>query len=147
MSTKNGKTLIKISKGEALIYDDLGIEDGDYIFNLKQDKCEVVFSRKVAKSMKDEDILKTAKPGQYLTASCYDEEPQHKMNTIFAKIKGFEEYVTLNVKNNFSVYKMPKFKIVVPKDGFELSKAEPAKEEPVAETAENIEKPADTPAE
>ena len=147
VTTKNGKTLVNIVKGEKLIYDDLGVEDGDYIFNLKQDKCEVVFSRKVAKGMKDEDILKAAKPGEYLTASCYDEEPQHKMNTIFAKIKGFEEYVTLNVKNNFSVYKMPKFKIVVPKDGFELSKAEPVKEEPVAETAENIEKPADTPAE
>jgi hypothetical protein len=42
------------------------------------------------------------------------------VNYIYAQIKGFDEYGTLAVKNNFSVYKMPKFKIVVPSDGFEL---------------------------
>ena len=69
------------------------------------------------------------------------------MNTIFAKINGFDEYVTLTLKNNFSVYKMPKFKIVVPRDGFELRKIEPSIEEPVSEGVENEEKPADTSAE
>ena len=58
--------------------------------------------------------------GQTLTVSCYDEEPQKDVNYIYVQIKGFDEYVTLAVKNNFSVYKMPKFKIVVPSDGFEL---------------------------
>ena len=119
--TKEGKTRVNLAKGETLVYDDLGIEDGDYNFILKQDKCEVVFSRKVAKDIKEE-VNRHADKGQYLTVSCYDEEPQHKMNTIFAKIKGFDEYVTLTVKNNFSVYKMPKFKVIVPKDGFELAK-------------------------
>ena len=55
------------------------------------------------------------------------------MNTIFAKIKGFDEYVTLTLKNNFSVYKMPKFNIVVPKDGFELSIPEVIEKQPVQE--------------
>ena len=41
-------------------------------------------------------------------------------NIAFVQIKGFKEYVSLLLNNNFSVYKMPKFKIIVPKDGFEL---------------------------
>ena len=127
VTTKDGKSKVAIVKGETLIYDDLGVEDGEYNFILKQDKCEVVFSRKVAKDM-TEEVNRRVEKGQYLTLSCYDEEPQHKMNTIFAKIKGFDEYVTLTVKNNFSVYKMPKFKVIVSKDGFELEKLEKIEE-------------------
>ena len=127
VTTKDGKSKVAIVKGETLIYDDLGVEDGEYNFILKQDKCEVVFSRKVAKDM-TEEVNRRAEKGQYLTVSCYDEEPQHKMNTIFAKIKGFDEYVTLTVKNNFSVYKMPKFKVIVPRDAFELEKLEKIEE-------------------
>ena len=67
-----------------------------------------------------EEILVSAPKGQFLTVSCYDEEPQKDLNYIYAQAKGFGEYITLVVKNNFSVYKMPKFKIVVPTDGFEL---------------------------
>ena len=66
------------------------------------------------------EILVSAPKGKFLTVSCYDEEPQKDVNYVYAQIKGFDEYVTLAVKNNFSVYKMPKFKIVVPDDGFEL---------------------------
>ena len=69
-----------------------------------------------------ENVLTKVDNGKYLTASCYDEEPQHKINTVFAQIKGFDEYVTFVVENNFSVYKMPKFKLLVPVDGFELKK-------------------------
>ena len=115
----NGKTSISIAGGQTLVYEDLGIEDGDYQFNLLQDKCEVVFSRKIAKQI-DEDVRTSVEPNQFLSVSCYDEEPQHQMNTIFAKINGFPEYVTFVVKNNFSVYKMPTFKIAVPSDGFTL---------------------------
>ena len=135
--TKDGKTIVSINKGETLVYDDLGVEDGEYNFVLKQDKCEVVFSRKVAKDIKEE-VNRHVEKGQCLTVSCYDEEPQHKMNTIFAKIKGFEEYVTLTVKNNFSVYKMPKFKVVISKDAFELIKPD-AVEQIAEETQEKIE--------
>ena len=66
------------------------------------------------------EILVSAPKGQFLTVSCYDEEPQKDLNYIYAQAKGFGEYITLAVTNNFSVYKMPKFKIVVPADGFEL---------------------------
>ena len=120
---KNGNVIININGGEKLIYskEEIGeVEDGQYEFVLKQDKCQVVFDRKTAKKM--ENVLTKVDNGKYLTASCYDEEPQHKINTVFAQIKGFDEYVTFVVENNFSVYKMPKFKLLVPVDGFELKK-------------------------
>ena len=116
---KNNKTIIDIQGGEQLIYDNLGIADGNYEFLLKQDKCEIVFDKKTAKGVEGEVQL-VANKKQYLSVSCYDEEPQHVLNYIYAQIKGFDEYVTLVTKNNFSVYKMPKFKINVPVDGFEL---------------------------
>ena len=119
---KSNKTIINIQGGESLVYDNLGVEDGDYEFLLKQDKCEIVFDKKTAKGI-EEEVQLVANKKQCLSVSCYDEEPQHVLNYIYAKINGFDEYVTLVAKNNFSVYKMPKFKINVPADGFELRKA------------------------
>ena len=120
VNTSGGKTTVSIIGGETLVYDDLGVKDGKYQFKLKQDKCEVVFTRKLAKQI-DDDVLTSAGLNNHLSVACYDEEPQHKLNTIFAQIAGFPEYVTLSVKNNFSVYKMPNFKVVVPSDGFVLT--------------------------
>ncbi len=142
---KDGKRQVAINNGEKLVYDELTYEDGDYRFLLKQDKLEVVFDKKTAKYItegpkvkqplfkkkkavvKDEvklvdpnSIITEAPKDQSLTVSCYDEEPQKDLNYIYVQIKGFDEYVTLAVANNFSVYKMPKFKVVVPSDGFEL---------------------------
>ena len=117
---KNGKKEVNISRGEKLVYDNLPYEDGEYQFVLKQDKAEVVFDKKTAKGIVDKDVITSAPKGQFLSVSCYDEEPQKDINYIYAQIKGFDEYVTLVAKNNFSVYKMPKFKVVVPVDGFEL---------------------------
>ena len=123
-TTKDGKRAIAINGGERLVYDSLQVEDGQYFFVLKQDKVQVVFDKKTAKGIEDENILTSAPKGSTLTLNCYDEEPQKDVNYVYAQIKGFEEYVTLAVKNNFSVYKMPKFKVVVPVDGFELKPIE-----------------------
>ena len=119
-TTKDGKRQVSIAKGETLIYDELPYEDGDYKFLLKQDKVEVVFDKKTLKTLEDKEVLTVAPKGQALTVSCYDEEPQKDVNYVYAQIKGFDEYITIAIKNNFSVYKMPKFKVVVPADGFEL---------------------------
>ena len=119
---KNGKRVVSINGGETLVYDELPYEDGEYSFELKQDKVEVVFNKKMCKAM-GREFFKPQK-GTYLTVSCYDEEPQQHLNTIFAQIKGFPEYVTLLIENNFSVYKMPQFKVFVPSDGFELKPLE-----------------------
>ena len=115
---KNNNTIIEIKGGSKLVYPDLDVAPGEYQFLLKQDKCEIVFDKKTAKGVEDAQVK--ANKDQSLAVSCYDEEPQHEVNYIYAKINGFDEYVTLVAKNNFSVYKMPKFKINVPSDGFEL---------------------------
>ena len=142
---KDGRKQVDLTPGEKLVYDNLPYEDGEYRFLLKQDKVEVVFDKKTAnylingpkikeplfkkkrakvkeevKRVDPDSITTVAPKGQTLTASCYDEEPQKDLNYVYAAIRGFEEYITIAVKNNFSVYKMPKFKIVVPADGFEL---------------------------
>lgn len=121
VSTNNkGEKEIKIKGGEKLVYPDLDVEDGDYDFVLKQDKCEIVLNKKLCKELGVPRMQ--AIKGQSLKVSCYDEEPQHKSNIIYAKINGFAEFITIVAENNFSVYKMPKFKINVPADGFKLIK-------------------------
>ena len=142
---KDGRRQVDLTPGEKLVYDELPYQDGEYQFLLKQDKAEVVFDKKTAnylingpkikqpifkkkrakvvdevKRVDPDSITTVAPKGQTLTVSCYDEEPQKDLNYIYVQIRGFEEYVTLAVKNNFSVYKMPKFKVIVPVDGFEL---------------------------
>ena len=142
---KDGRKQVDLTPGEKLVYDNLPYEDGEYRFLLKQDKVEVVFDKKTAnylingpkikeplfkkkrakvkeevKRVDPDSITTVAPKGQTLTVSCYDEEPQKDLNYVYAQIRGFEEYITIAVKNNFSVYKMPKFKIKVPADGFEL---------------------------
>ena len=117
---KNGKRIVSIKGGEQLIFDKLDYEDGGYDFILKQDKAQVAYGK--TKKVKGEQYIKPTKvkKGEFLSLSCYDEEPQHEVNYIYAKINGFDEYVTVQVKNDFSVYKMPKFKLIVPEDGFIL---------------------------
>ena len=115
---KNGNREIQIKGGEKLVYPNLDVQDGDYKFVLKQDKCEPVLNRKLSKELKKAPI--SVKKGEFLSVSCYDEEPQKKINMIYVKINGFEEFVTLTIPNEFSVYKLPKFKVKVPVDGFEL---------------------------
>ena len=94
--------------------------------NLMIHKKKYQITREERKEAKERDdvkkveLLTSAPKGQFLSVSCYDEEPQKDLNYVYAQIRGFEEYITIAVKNNFSVYKMPKFKIVVPADGFEL---------------------------
>ena len=116
---KKGNRVISILGGGKLVYDSLDVEDGDYEFELLQDKCHVVFDKRASKKLEVEMSTGINKD-QCLTVSCYDEEPQKTKNIIFVQIKGFEEYVSLVIDNNFSVYKMPKFLIQVPKDGFIL---------------------------
>ena len=117
-TNKKGEKEIQIKGGEKLVYSGIDVPDGDYKFVLKQDKCEAILNRKLLKELKKAPV--SVKKGEYLNVSCYDEEPQHKLNIVYVKIKGFNEFVTLTIPFEFSVYKMPKFKIKIPSDGFEL---------------------------
>lgn len=115
---KDGKRIISISGGERLVYESLPYEDGEYDFELKQDKCHPVYERKKAKKLNLPETL--APKNQCLSASCYDEDPSNNTNIVYAKIAGFEDYITIQIPYSFSVYKLPKFKLYVPEDGFAL---------------------------
>ncbi len=121
-TNKNGQREVQIKGGEKLVYPSLEVEDGDYKFILKQDKAEAILNKKLNKELKKEHV--NVKKGEFLSVSCYDEEPQQNINMVYVKIKGFNEFVTIVIPNEFSVYKMPKFKIKVPADGFELKPLE-----------------------
>ena len=120
INNKN-KTIIKFNNNESLIYDDLKLENGKYKLILDEEKINIIFNKKMTKALGITN--NNYNKNQLLNVSCYDEEVVGSKNIIFAEIKGFnEEYVTLLTKNNFSVYKMPKFKIEVPVDAIKLIK-------------------------
>ena len=114
---------VSIKGGEKLVYPidhKHIIPDGEHRLELDQSLCKVLFTKKMAKKLEVEP--NEFPSNQLLSVSCYDEEPQKTKNTIFVKIKGFAEYVTLSIDNNFSVYKMPSFKVHVPREALKFDK-------------------------
>ena len=61
-------------------------------------------------------------PSNKIKVSAYDEDVLGDKLLTYVEIKGFENYASFVVKNNFSVYKMPKFELYVPYDAFTLTK-------------------------
>ena len=117
VKTKNGKTTVKVGKN-SLIYDDLGVEDGEYKIKLISDKIGFVYDKKYAKKNKVEYVP----AANAVSAKAYDEDRLGDKNAVFCAVSGFENYVTAVLPAAFSVYKMPKFKLVFGKDSFELIK-------------------------
>ena len=118
VATKNGKTTISL-KGNKLVYDDLKVEDGEYTFKLLADKVDFVYNKQFAKKNK---IEQQQNAENVLKASAYDEDKIGNKNTVFVKIKGFDDYVVAILDDKFSVYKMPVFGIKVAADSFTLIK-------------------------
>ena len=117
VKTKNGKTTVKVGKN-SLVYDDLGVEDGEYKIKLISDKIGFVYDKKYAKKNKVAYV-----PAQNaVSAKAYDEDRIGDKNAVFCAVNGFENYVTAVLPATFSVYKMPVFKLVFGKDSFELIK-------------------------
>ena len=92
--------------------------DGEYDIIFKQDKLLPLFNKKMLKSgysnPQVEDIQNTIK------VSAYDEDVLGSKLLVYVQVNGFESYASFVVENNFSVYKMPKFELYVPADGFTL---------------------------
>ena len=57
-----------------------------------------------------------------LTVWAYDEDVLGDKLLVYVAIKGFESYSSFVVENDFSVYKMPKFELYVPREAFTLTK-------------------------
>ena len=123
-----GKAIVEIKKGFAHIYvgnhtlvypDDKRFQPGEYTIKFNQDKLIPVFNRKMLKLgyENDENIDRNR-----IKVSAYDEDVLGDKLLVYVELPGFDNYLSFVVKNNFSVYKMPKFEMCVPIDGFTLTK-------------------------
>ena len=119
VETKNGVSKI-ILKGATLQFNDLKVGDGEYFIKLLPEKLGFVYNRKYAKNNK---ITQATTEKNLLAASAYDEDKiGNNKNTVFVKVKGFDDYVVAILDDVFSVYKMPKFSLLVKEDSFKLIK-------------------------
>lgn len=83
---------------------------------------QVVFNKKLNKE--NEEHNKNINGCFSVKAYAYDEYKSLKTNYIYVKAKGFENYATFVVKNDFSVYKMPTFNIIIPEESLMIFKDE-----------------------
>ena len=120
LSHKNGKMIIKAA-GTTLEYgDDKNLEDGEYDIIFKQDKLLPIYSKKMIKKGLANPEMDN--PKNVIKVSAYDEDILGNKLLTYVQVNGLDNYASFVVANNFSVYKMPKFEMYVPKDGFELIK-------------------------
>ena len=94
--------------------------DGEYEILLKQDKLVPIFNRKMLKNS-DRQNPEMDNPKNIVKVSAYDEDVLGTKLLAYVQVDGFEYYCSFVMENNFSVYKMPKFSMYVPEDGFILT--------------------------
>lgn len=87
-----------------------GVTDGAHTIRLVSDKLKVVYTPKFIK----ENNLEKSQQKANVTALAYDEDMLGTTNAVFVKLAGWDNYVTAVVNNDFSVYKMPKFGLIIP---------------------------------
>ena len=114
----NGKMIIK-GMGFNLVYpQEEGIVDGDYDIIFKQEELLPLFNKKMLKAGLKNPEMENSK--NVIKVSAYDEDVLGSKLLAYVEIRGFEYYVSFVMDNNFSVYKMPKFELYVPRSGFTL---------------------------
>ena len=121
VTNKNGKMQVKVA-GATLEYpSEEGIADGEYDIVLKQDKLLTIYNKKM---IKKNNLVNPEmdNPKNKIKVSAYDEDLLGQTLLVYVQVQGFENYCSFVVKNEFSVYKMPKFEMYVPRDAFELIK-------------------------
>ena len=59
-------------------------------------------------------------PKNKIKVSAYDEDVLGSKLLVYVQVANFEFYSSFVLDNNFSVYKLPKFEMYVPRDAFEL---------------------------
>ena len=118
VSNSGGKMRIKVA-GSTLVYpENPDYPDGEYEMVLKQDKLLPVYTKKMLKlgleNPQVDDLYNKIK------VSAYDEDVLGSKLLVYVEIKDFYSYSSFVVDNKFSVYKMPKFEMYIPEDGFTL---------------------------
>ena len=119
---KNNKDMMVIKLGDAtLTYPSEGLEDGEYEITIKQDGLMPLFTKKMIKKMGYENPVMD-NPSNIIKVSAYDEDVLGSKVLAYLQVKGFENYCSFIMNNNFSVYKMPKFSLYVPREALILKK-------------------------
>ena len=119
---KNNKDVMVIKLGDAsLTYPSEGLEDGDYEITIKQEGLMPLFTNKMIKKMGYENPVMD-NPSNIIKVSAYDEDVLGSKVLAYVQVKGFENYSSFIMNNNFSVYKMPKFSLYVPREALILKK-------------------------
>ena len=120
-TVKNNKDSMVIKLGDAsLVYPSEGLEDGEYEITIKQDALKPLFTKKMLKKGFENPEMDNA--SNVLKVSAYDEDVLGSKLLAYVAINGFEHYASFVVDNNFSVYKMPKFSLYVPREALILKK-------------------------
>ena len=117
VSNSKGQMIVKVA-GATLTYPEEGLADGEYDIILKQDKTLPIFPKKMLK--KDYENPEMENPKNKIKVSAYDEDVLGNNVLIYVQLNNFENYASFVMPNNFSVYKLPKFELYVPRDAFEL---------------------------
>lgn len=89
----------------------LGVRDGMHQLRIDESKVMPIFSKKQCKSLRRKNPQYD--PHKTIKVSSYDEDPLGTTNALFVKIEGFKDYATFVVPNDFSVYKAPKFRLLL----------------------------------
>ena len=119
---KNNKDVMVIKLGDAsLTYPSEGLEDGEYEITIKQEGLMPLFTNKMIKKMGYENPVMD-NPSNIIKVSAYDEDVLGDKVLAYVQVKGFENYCSFIMNNNFSVYKMPKFSLYVPREALILKK-------------------------
>ena len=114
-----GQMQVKVA-GATLVYpENPDYPDGEYDIVFKQDKLLPIFNRKMLKQGHENPEMDN--PNNKIKVSAYDEDVLGDKLLVYVAVNGIEKYCSFVVKNDFSVYKMPKFEMFVPFDGFTLT--------------------------
>ena len=113
-----GQMIVKVGKTTLTYPENPNYPDGEHEIIFKQDKLMPLFNKKMLK--KGYQNPEMDNPNNIIKVSAYDEDVLGDKLLVYVQVEGFEKYASFVINNNFSVYKMPKFSMYVPEDGFEL---------------------------
>ena len=118
VKNSNGRMEIRVGKAVLIYPENPNYPDGLYEITFKQDKLMPLFTKKMLKKGYENPYMDD--PKNIIKVSAYDEDVLGTKLLAYVQVEGFENYASFVMENNFSVYKMPKFSMYVPEDGFEL---------------------------
>ena len=118
VKNEKGNMVVNVAGAKLVYPQEDGIQDGTYDIIFKQEGLLPVFNRKMLKSGHTNPEMDN--PKNVIKVSAYDEDVLGTKLLAYVQINGFENYASFVMDNNFSVYKMPKFSLYVPREGFIL---------------------------